>query len=83
MARHNDMNKGHLPAGWKARRDAVRSVGRLSFTTVYLHEGEGLAVKRAGRRGWMLIHYYHDTGHRFKTARAAIEHAEDARIHGH
>jgi hypothetical protein len=80
------MNLGRsfsLPHGWQVRRDSTWGRGGhlLGRHTVYSFPAEGLEVRRAGRR-WMLTHNFHDTGHRFKTARLAIEHADDARIHG-
>lgn len=72
-----------LPSGWTVKRHSTWLHRRLtSRSTIYHYEREGLTIKKAGR-SWMLVHNYHDTGHRFKTAMEAIEHAEDARIHGH
>ena len=78
------MKKGQLPEGWVVVRDSVWIRGRLiARTTVYRCEREGLAVRRGGGRKWILIHNFHDTGHRFKTAREAVEHAQDVIFHGH
>lgn len=72
----------NLPAGWTVKRYSTWFDRRLvSRATVYLFECDRLEVRRRGNR-WILIHDGRDTGHRFKTAADAIEHADDARIHG-
>lgn len=67
-----------LPDGWTQR-------GHLSKT--YEHASENLKVAKrfAGSNTddkWRLFHNGKDVGHGFDTAAEAIEHAEDARIHG-
>lgn len=68
-----------LPQGWSRRGASAKT---------YHHDAEGLKVARqfgwGGRdEKWHLLHNGKDSGHEFNTAKEAIEHAEDARIHGH
>ena len=70
------MNVGRLklPAGWIKLAPGE-----------YAQCGESLLVRRSGRRRhrWLLFHRDKAVPSSFPTAQAAIDHAEDARIHGH
>ncbi len=75
-----------LPDGWEVRRDSIWAPGGrlLGRTTRYLHKKELLEVRRrhGGSGGhWLLIHQGNVTGHTFKTAKEAVEHAEDVIHH--
>ena len=74
----------NLPSGWTVRRYSTWHHRRLtSRSTVYRFERDDLEVRRKDGKHWVLLHQGKDTGNRFTTAKDAIEHADDARIHGH
>ena len=71
----------NLPSGWTVKRYSTWLHRRLmSRTTVYQFERDRLEVRKRGK-SWILIHGMKDTGFVFATAKEAIEHADDARIH--
>ena len=70
-----------LPSGWTAQRLTGRHVMRIDRSTRYYCPADDLVVRRVEYK-WRIFHRGLKIVHVFDTAKAAIEHAEDARFGG-